>query len=176
MFSSSKIKNLPPRYEPTSRPVNRRSLGLSNKRCAKLRPRQKVREEEDERMEIFTHLLLTQKKNYLSVFCSRGIFVRLKHISAQRYTQAKVRRQTVAFNWSIKNRSYISVWYIIKVRKWDGFWSLVGFDFVIFQCLVTGLKIISLLWNRSEKRKLFVMTCSHALSSALPHPHILGYD
>lgn len=178
MFSSSKIKNLPPRYEPTSRPVNRRSLGLSNKRCAKLRPRQKVREEEDEGMEIFTHLLPTQKKiifqfSVLVAFSYDWNTSRLKDMLA---TQAKVLRQTVAFNWSIKNRSYISVWYIIKVRKWDGFWSAVGFDFVIFQCLVTGLKIISLLWNRSEKRKLFVMTFSHALSSALPHPHILGYD
>lgn len=87
MFSSSKIKHLPPRYEPTSMPVNRRSLGLSNKGCAKLRPRQKVREEEDEGIEIFTHLPSTQKKKkILSQFlCSRGIFVRLKHISPQRY-------------------------------------------------------------------------------------------
>ena len=129
-------------------------------------------------MEIFNHLLPTQKKilsqfSVLVAFSNDWNTSRPKDMLA---TQAKVRRQTVAFNWSIKNRSYISVWYIIKVRKWDGFWSAVGFDFVMFQCLVTGLKIISLLWNRSEKRKLFVMTCSHALSSALPHPHILGYD
>lgn len=44
-----------------------------------------MREEEEEGMEIFTHLLPTQKKNSLSVFSSRGIFVRLTHISAQRY-------------------------------------------------------------------------------------------
>lgn len=147
MFSSSKIKNLPPRYESTSRPVNRRSLGLSNKRCAKLRPRQKLREGEDEGMEIFTHLLPPPKKISLLVFCCRAIFALhdrntslLKDKLAKR---AKVRRQTVAFNWSIKNKSYISVWYIIKVRKWDGFWLAVGFEFVIVQCLVTGLKIFS---------------------------------
>lgn len=69
MFSSSKLKNYPRDTSlQASRPVNRRSLALSNKRCAKLRPRQKMREEEDEGMEIFTHLLPTQKKKIISQF------------------------------------------------------------------------------------------------------------